>query len=139
MNRQDLVEYKENKRWIEARKESIENEYESVQRMIVKYQAKMKGSVRVQDEMAESLAILLDMKIEALNFAIKLEQDLSRIDRALLKIGQPYRNILTEVYVNGDSLVTVANHMNYNYKYMCVQHGKALKMYDNLKDVDKSG
>ncbi len=139
MNRQDLIAYKDNKRWIEERKRKIESEYENIQRMIVKYQEKTKGSLRVQDEMAESLAILLDMKIESLNFAIKLEQDLSRIDRALLKVEQPYRNILTDVYVEGKTLVMVANDMDYNYKYMCTQHGKALKMYDNLKDVDKSG
>ena len=132
MNRQDLVEYRDNREWIDKRKVRIEMEYENIQRMIATYQETTKRSPEAHDKMAENLAILLDMKIDALNFAIKLVQDLSKIDRALLQMKQPYRNILTDVYVNGDSLVTVADHMNYSYKYMCVQHGKALRMYDDL-------
>lgn len=132
MNREDLFEYKEKKEWVEKRKTKIEREYEKIQKMITSYQEHTRYNVLTHDNMAENLAILLDMKLEALNFTIKLEQDLKKIDNALLKIKQPYRNILTDVYVHGDSLVTVANHMNCNYKYMCKQHGEALKKYDEL-------
>lgn len=132
MNREDLFEYKENKEWITKRKNKIEEEYENIQKMITSYQERTKYLPKTQDKMAENLDILLDMKLEALNFAIKMEQDLKKVDNALLKVKQPYRNILTDVYINGDSLLTVANHMNYNYKYMCTQHGKALKLFDDL-------
>lgn len=132
MNRKDLFEYKDNKEWVDKRKDRIEEEYESLQKMIATYGDQPKGSSSVQDRLAENLAILLDKKKETLDFAIKLEQDLIDIDNALLKIEQPYRNILTDVYIEGKTLVTVANDMNYNYKYMCRQHGKALKKYDEL-------
>lgn len=132
MNRKGLLEYRDNKEWIEKRKLRIEEEYESVQRMIALYGNHVRGVSSVQDRLAESLVILLDKKKETLDFAIKLEQDLANIDKALLNIEQPYRNILTDVYIEGKTLVTVANSMNYNYKYMCRQHGEALKKYDDL-------
>ena len=139
MNRQDLIEYKANKEWVDTRKSRIEEEYESIQKMIATYGDNPKGSPGIQDRLAENLATLLDKKAETMNFAIELEQKLINIDNALLKIEQPYRNILTYTYIEGKSLVQVANDMNYNYKYMCRQHGKALKLYDELKEVDKSG
>lgn len=132
MKREDLFDYKENKEWIEQKKSKIEGEYESIQKMIANYKQYTRKNPEMQDAMKENLAILLDMKLEALNFTIQLEQNLKKVDDALLKVKQPYRNILTDMYVNGNSLVSVANHMNYNYKDMCMKHGKALKMYDNL-------
>ena len=132
MNRKNLFEYKDNKEWVDKRKAKIEEEYEGIQKMIATYGDQPRGSSSVQDRLAENLAILLDKKKETLDFAIKLEQDLINIDNALLKIEQPYRNILTDVYIEGKTLVTVANDMNYNYKYMCRQHGEALKKYDEL-------
>ena len=90
------------------------------------------GSSAVQDRLAENLAILLDKKKETLDFAIKLEQDLIDIDNALLKIEQPYRNILTSIYINGKTLVDVASEMNYGYREMTRKKGTALKMFDDL-------
>ena len=107
-------------------------DYESIQKMIGTYGDNTRGSSSIQDRLAENLAILLDKKKETLDFAIKLEQDLINIDNALLKIEQPYRNILTDVYIEGKTLVTVANDMNYSYRDMCRKHGTALKKYDNL-------
>ena len=100
--------------------------------MIVRYNRYSKSNFWAQDKVGENLEILLNMKIEALNFAIKLESDLNKIDHALLKMEEPYRNILTDMYVNGNSLVSVANHMNCNYEEMRTQYGKALKMYEKL-------
>ncbi len=132
MKREDLFEYKHNKEWLETRKTKIESEYENIRKMITTYQDRNKYSLNSHDPMAQNLSILLDMKLEALNFAIKLEQNLKKVDHALSQIKQPYRNILTDVYIHGDSLDTVANHMNYNDKYMSKKHREALKKYDEL-------
>lgn len=132
MKREDLFEYKHNKEWLEDRKSKIEREYENIQKMITTYQAHNKYSLEPHDPMAENLSILLDMKLEALNFAIQLEQNLKKVDHALSQIKQPYRNILTDVYIHGDSLDTVASHMHYNDKSMNKKHSEALKKYDEL-------
>lgn len=133
MNRKGLFEYKDNKEWVKNRKSKIEEEYESIQKMIATYGDNPRGSSAVQDRLAENLAILLDKKKETLDFAIKLEQDLIDIDHALLKINQPYRNILTDVYIDGKTLVEVANDRHYSYVQICRKHGDALKLYDDIE------
>ena len=133
MNRKGLFEYKDNKEWVKNRKSKIEEEYDSIQKMIATYGDNPRGSSAVQDRLAENLAILLDKKKETLDFAIKLEQDLIDIDHALLKINQPYRNILTDVYIDGKTLVEVANDRHYSYVQICRKHGDALKLYDDIE------
>lgn len=132
MNREELFEYKNNKEWVEEKKAKLEDECEKIQKMITSYQKVTKYYPVKQDSMAENLELLLDMKLETLDFANKLEGDLKKIEHALLKMKQPYRNILTDVYVNGDSLVMVAHQMNYKYNDICRKHGEALKKYDEL-------
>ncbi len=132
MNRKELFEYKDNKEWVKNRKSRIEEEYESIQKMIATYGDNSRGSSSIQDRLAENLAILLDKKKETLDFAIKLEQDLIDIDNVLLKIDQPYRNILTSLYIDGKTLVDVASDMNYGYREMTRKKGLALKIYDDL-------
>ena len=92
MKREDLFEYKHNKEWLETRKTKIESEYENIRKMITTYQDRNKYSLNSHDPMAQNLSILLDMKLEALNFAIKLEQNLKKVDHALSQIKQPYRD-----------------------------------------------
>lgn len=132
MNRQGLLDYRYNKNWVDTRKSRIEEEYESIQQLTGKYGNEPRGSSEVQDRLAENLVKLLDMKKEILDFAIDLEKALIEIDNALVKIDQPYRNILTDVYIEGKTLVQVANDMNYSYRDICRKHGTALKKYDNL-------
>ena len=45
----------------------------------------------------------------------------------------PYRNILYKVYIQGKSLVTVGNEMNYSYVHICREHGIALDKFDDMK------
>lgn len=132
MNRKGLFEYKDNKEWVKNRKLHIEEEYASIQKMIAVYGNNPHGNSSIQDRLAENLAILLDKKKETLDFAIKLEQDLIDIDNILLKIEQPYRNILSDVYIEGKTLVEVANDRHYSYVQICRKHGKALKLYDDI-------
>lgn len=134
MNRQDLKDYRNNKQWVEIRKESIIEEYEGIQKLTATYGYNAGGSSEVQDRLAENLAKLLDMKMETLDYAIRLEVKLQNIDNKLKYIEQPYRNILTFVYVEGKTLVEVANELSYSYVQVCRNHGIALKKWDNLKD-----
>ncbi len=134
MNRKELFEYRDNKAWLERRLEKIKEEYESLTSTNAKFIDGSHGTSAIQDRLAESLATLLDLKAETLNFALNLEKKLHRIDNALLEIDQPYRNILTYIYIDGMNLVEVATKMNYSYPHICRQHGIALNKYDDLKD-----
>ena len=134
MNRKELFEYKDNKAWLNTRLEKIKEEYNSLLSTSNMLLSGSKSSFKINDYFAESLVTLLDMKKETLDFAIKLEKKLHKVEKALLQLEQPYRNILTYRYIDGMSLVEVATKMKYSYTHICRQHGIALNKYDNLKD-----
>ena len=82
--------------------------------------------------MAEKLASLID-SIDDLLEKILIEQEKQRlITEQLNKVQQPFRLILDKVYIQGKSLVKVADEMNYTYKYLINMHGEALKKFDKI-------
>ena len=82
--------------------------------------------------MAEKLANLID-NIDDLLEKILIEQEKQRlITEQLNKVEQPFRLILDKVYIQGKSLVKVADEMNYTYKYLINMHGEALKRFDKI-------
>ena len=82
--------------------------------------------------MAEKLAGLID-SIDDLLEKILIEQEKQRIiTEQLNKVEQPFRLILDKVYIQGKSLVKVADEMNYTYKYLINMHGEALKRFDKI-------
>ncbi len=132
MDRQLLYNYKKDKAWLVKRKDKIQEEYESIQKLSASYEQNARSSSAVQDKLAENISILLDMKKETLDFAIDLEKQLHNIDNKLLKLEQPYRNILTFAYIDGENLVDIASEMQYSYRDICRKHGTALKKWDEL-------
>lgn len=52
--------------------------------------------------------------------------------KQLDKVEQPYKLILEKAYMQGKSLVTVANEMNYNYEYIRKMNGIALNKFENV-------
>ena len=66
---------------------------------------------------------------------IKEQEKQKLILEQLDKVEQPYKLILEKGYIQGKSLVTVANEMNYTYEYIRKINGIALKKFE---DVTKS-
>lgn len=64
-------------------------------------------------------------------------QNQKKILTQLDKIKQPYRLILDKVYIQGKTLVKVADEMNYSYVDICRKHGKALKEFEKINDDKK--
>lgn len=57
--------------------------------------------------------------------------------KQLDKVEQPYKLILEKTYMQGKSLVTVANEMNYNYEYIRKMNCIALNKFEKIcKDED---
>lgn len=136
MNREDLKNYKYNKKWIEGRMEYIE-EYRSRITKITNTLSDMPhGSREVQDSMAEKLAILLDSVNNLLDKIVQSENKQKDILVQLDLVEQPYKLILEKVYIQGKTLVTVASEMRYDYKHMCKMNGIALKKFE---EHDKKG
>lgn len=137
LDREDLKDYKHNQEWIKGRLEYIEEYKTSITNITSVISDMPRGSKEVQDSMAEKVVTLLDNVEELLARIIKEQEKQKLILEQLDKVEQPYKLILEKVYIQGKSLVTVASEMNYDYKYICKQHGIALNKFENTtKEVE---
>lgn len=132
MDRKELINYRNNQEWVKGRKEYIEEYSSTINKITSTISDMPKGSKAVQDSMAEKIAKLLDMVDDLLDKVLQVEEKQHEILNKLDSIEQPYRNILDKVYIQGKSLVRVADEMNYSYRQMCRLHGDALSQYDKL-------
>ncbi|MBS5863710.1 MAG: hypothetical protein KIC54_03375 [Clostridium sp.] len=134
MNRKELKDYKYNQEWIKGRLEYIEEYRSTINKLTTVLSDLPKGSRAVYDNEAEKIAKLQD-NVKDLLLYINEEQEKQKLILAQLnKVEQPYKVILEKIYICGKSIVTVASEMNYEYKYMCKQHGIALNKFDELDD-----
>ena len=132
MTRQDLKEYKYNKEFIKDKLEYIEELRESINKLTATISDMPRGSRQVEDSMAEKIAKLIDSVDNLLEIINRLQDKQIEIENTILKIEQPYRNILDKMYIQGKSLVKIADEMNYNYEYMKRMHGIALNKFDEV-------
>ena len=132
MDRKELINYRNNQEWVKGRKEYIEEYGSTITKITSTISDMPKRSKSVQDSMAEKIAKLLDMVDDLLDKVLQVEEKQHEILNKLDNIEQPYRNILDKVYIQGKSLVRVADEMNYSYRQMCRLHGDALSQYDKL-------
>lgn len=138
MNRKDLKDYKYNEEWIKERLEYIEECKSTINKLTTTLSDMPKGSRSVNDEEAEKLVKIQDNINEIYDY-IHTQQERQKVILSQLdKIEQPYKVILDKIYIRGKTIVTVASELNYEYKYMCKQHGIALNKFDELDD-DKRG
>ena len=130
MTREDLKDYKYNQEWIKDRLEYLE-EYRSRLTNITSVLSDMpKGTPKVQDKIAENIAIMLDNVGEMMEKVNKYEEKQKDILCQLEKVEQPYRLILEKAYIQGKTLVTVASEMNYSYERVKHMNGIALLKFD---------
>lgn len=131
MNRKDLKDYKYNHQWIKGRFEYLKEYKTSIESISNILSDIPKGSGKVNDSMAEKIAILIDNINELLEKVVIEDNKQKQILEQLQKIEQPYRLILEKVYIQGKSLVTVANEMNYSYENICRKNGRALRKFED--------
>ena len=131
MNREDLKNYRYNQIWIKDQIEYIEAQKETINRLTAVLSDMPKGSRQVYDTEAEKLSKLEDSFRELMNIIVEEDKKQKRIVEEVNDIEYPFKNILFKAYIQGNSLVTVASEMKYDYKYMCKMHGIALEKFDN--------
>ena len=94
-----------------------------------------KGSKKVDDIMAEKITELIKTTDELLEIIVEEDQKQKIILKQLDKIEQPYKLILEKAYIQGKSLVTIAEEMNYSYRDICRKNAIALKKFDDIHNV----
>lgn len=132
MNRKYLKNYKNNQEWIKEQMEYIEQQKELVSKLTATLSDIPMGGKTVQDSMAEKLAKLMDNFNELLDKILKEQEQQKVILLKLNELEQPYKLILTKMYIEGKRLIKVADEMNYNYEYMKRMHGIALNKFDEV-------
>ncbi len=93
-----------------------------------------KGTPLVQDRLAEYIATIEDLKAEKLSFLEDMEKKQACVERTILALEQPYRNILYKTYIEDKAIRKVAEEIPLEYKYACRLHGKALLEYKKIRE-----
>ena len=132
MNREDLKSYKYTQEWVKGRLEYIEEYKTNLTKITTMLSDMPTGSRKVQDNIAEKLAILMDNINDILDKVLKQNENQKKILDQLEKVEEPYRLILEKVYIQDKTLVTVASEMNYSYRDLCRNHGIALNKFDEI-------
>lgn len=138
MNREELKKYRYNQQWIEGRMEYIQQYKETINKLTATLSDMPMGSRTIQDNEAEKIAKLQEMIDKLLDKILEENLKQEKILEQLDRVEHPYKLILEKVYIQGKTLVTVASEMNYDYKYVCKQHGIALNRFESTTKVVES-
>lgn len=74
----------------------------------------------------------MDMFNDLMSRVLEEEEKQRKIVEKVESLDFPYRNILYKVYVQGKTLVKVADEMGYSYVQICRNHGIALNKFDEI-------
>jgi DNA repair ATPase RecN len=130
MTREELINYKDNKEWIDERLEDYNERIEGVTSLT---QA-ITGLPKAQGKPNYELEKVIDEFKEILEI-IKTEQEkLNKVLEQLNKLKPLYKRILTKRYIEGKKLEQVAMEVNYNYYTTCRFNGYALNEFDKLDE-----
>ena len=136
MTRQDLIEFSIKQKWKKARITFYEEQIETVNRLNSVLSDTPKGSRKVQDSEAESLAILMDQINELIkeikNSTIETENKI----KAQLDLLEPkYGLLLYHHYILGDSIKHIAKEiLHYREKYVYDLKKVALNKFDKVQE-----
>lgn len=133
MNRQDLINYLNEKEWIKDRMEDIEERKKLLNKLISTYGDEQKGTSSIKDRVAEGLAKLLDETTEYEKTLEELKIKQIEVEKQLEKMeDKRYRNILYKKYIRGKKIEEIAVDIEQDYKYTCTLHGYALNEFDKI-------
>ena len=132
MDRKDLKNYKYMQVWIKDRIEYIETQKSTINRLNSILSDMPKGSRQVYDNEAEKIAKLMDCFNSLMDIVLKEEEEQRKIVEQVQRVEFPYSLILDKVYIQGKTLVKVADEMDYDYKHLCYMNGIALNKFDKL-------
>lgn len=138
MNRQDLFDYRNNKKWYLERIEELKEREIILGKLTALYgeERVSNGSRKVNDKIADNLAKLMDKTSEYYNKLNELDIKNLKVINILEQMkNTTYRNLLYDKYIKGIELKEITEDPNYkfkDYKYACNIHGYALKEFDKI-------
>lgn len=142
MNRKDLINYINNKKWIKGQ---IENYIEQKTIAEELKAVVIDGMPKAKDKPNYAVEELLDSYDSIINYLKKQQEKQNEITLQLDKMeNATYKLILFYKYIQGLSLEEVAVKIEKDWKYTCNLHGYALNEFDkiceeNFSNVEKCG
>ena len=133
MTRQDLIEYKDNKEWVDEQLRDYQERIESVQNLT----QVLTGMPKAQGKPNYKLEEIIDDFKDLFEIIHKEQEKLNKVLDQLNKLKPLYKRILTKRYIEGKKLEQVAMEVNYNYYTTCRFNGYALNDFDKLDEKIK--
>jgi len=131
--KEELKRYKFDQARIDEAIEDIEALKERAFKITSTLSDMPRGTSPIQDKKAEIVAKYVDKANEMAILNSEMMEKQKKIESKILKIQQPYQNILYFTYQKGMNLTQVASKIGYEYIYTTELHGKALKLYAELE------
>lgn len=128
-SKQELKDYRYNKKWIEERLEDIKERRSLLDKITKTLSDTPKGTPKVTDPNIESLVKIMDDTTEIEKYIKDLRKKQIEIENKIDKIEQPYKNILYFRYIKGYNLTEVSGEIEEEYDYTRKLHGIALLKY----------
>ena len=132
MNKEDLIQYRSNKKWIEDEIKRYKQQKElaySISSPIIN------GMPKANSKYNESFEKLMDCYNEILELLYNLQREQNKITCILIQMRdnpKPYRSLLTYYYVDGLSLEETSVKINYSYQKTSTMKKIALDKFDEI-------
>ena len=128
----ELESYKNIERIIDQRRAWIKDRKSTVSKLTATLSAEPKGTRKHNDTMAESLTSILDIE-ETTELQIReLEVKKKVIYNKVMRLENPYQEILFNNFIIGDTVESTAISMGYSRMQTFRIKSKALELYANL-------
>lgn len=129
MNREDLKNYRYDKKWVDAQLDKYQEMYDRVTSMT----SQITGMPKAKDKPNDSLEKLIDLFAELVEIIKKDEQKCINIINNLDQMeNKLYRNVLYYRYIENKSFEEISSLVNYDYYNTCKIHGRALNEFDKI-------
>ena len=130
MNRQDLINYRDNLNYLDQKFEDIMRRRERLFKITPSYEESAHTNSAIQDKFAQELAKILDDEMGYFKAVEKKLNKLKEIEKVLDSLENTlYRNILYNLYISDKkyNLTQVANLIDKEYTYVCRLHRRSTK------------
>lgn len=128
MTREDLINYKDNKDWVD---EQLQDYNERIERVMSLTQA-ITGLPKAQGKPNYELEKIIDDFKEIFEIIHKEQKRLNEVLKQVNELKPLYKKIITKRYIEGKKLEQVATEVNYGYYTTCRFNGYALNEFDKL-------
>lgn len=134
--RDKLIDYLNNKKFINARLEELERRREILNKLSATYSiTTSKTAPEYNDSIAEKIVNLIEITENTVRILNDMQKDLIGIEEQLQKMQNTlYRNILYSKYIEGKELNEISVEIERDYKYTIKLHGYALNEFDKMKE-----